>query len=573
MKVIILGAGGRGNVYAKYFSENGVEIAGLADPNTERLHKVANSNGIPEASLYHSWEEVLEKPKFADAVVNATTDHLHYKSTMKAIERGYHILIEKPISPSENECIEMVEAAERKNLIFAVCHVLRYAPFFEKIKELVENGAVGDILNFQLTENVGYWHFAHSFVRGVFRNEKVSSPMILAKSCHDLDIISYIMNKKCVSVMSDGGLTHFVHANKPEGAPTHCLDGCPHEKSCPYFAPKLYLTQITDVSWPTTAVTTDTSFAGRYAALQTGQYGRCVYQCDNDVADHQSAVFTMHYTASEQSVSDINPGIAAAVAREFSDIVVGVKSAHYWAKPEDAAHPTWASIDGAREAAQLCRKLVMVDSIPIAGERPYPEILARLAPGDVHTHVFAQQFPLMDAEGKMQPYMLEQRARGVRFDVGHGSGSFWFRQAVGCFEQGFWPDTISTDLHHQNVTGPAIDLLYVASKFLAMGMPLTDVLYRVTRAPALVLRHPELGTLETGACADIAVLRRREGPFGFMDCGGARLTGDGKLECVATLRAGEVVFDPEARSMPDWRSAPEAYWKAPGLLRGWTLWK
>ena len=135
MKVIILGAGGRGNVYAKYFSENGVEIAGLADPNTERLHKVANSNGIPEASLYHSWEEVLEKPKFADAVVNATTDHLHYKSTMKAIERGYHILIEKPISPSENECIEMVEAAERKNLIFAVCHVLRYAPFFEKIKE------------------------------------------------------------------------------------------------------------------------------------------------------------------------------------------------------------------------------------------------------------------------------------------------------------------------------------------------------------------------------------------------------------------------------------------------------
>jgi len=173
----------------------------------------------------------------------------------------------------------------------------------------------------------------------------------------------------------------------------------------------------------------------------------------------------------------------------------------------------------------------------------------------------------------MQPYMLEQRARGVRFDVGHGSGSFWFRQAVGCFEQGFWPDTISTDLHHQNVTGPAIDLLYVASKFLAMGMPLTDVLYRVTRAPALVLRHPELGTLETGACADIAVLRRREGPFGFMDCGGARLTGDGKLECVATLRAGEVVFDPEARSMPDWRSAPEAYWKAPGLLRGWTLWK
>lgn len=293
MKVIILGAGGRGNVYAQYFSENGVEIVALADPDTKRRQKVANSYGIPQENLYSGWEEVLAKPKFADAVVNATTDHLHYQSTMKAIELGYHILMEKPISPSESECIEMVEAAEKKNLIFAVCHVLRYAPFFEKIKELVESGAIGDVLNFQLTENVGYWHFAHSFVRGVFRNEKVSSPMILAKSCHDLDIISYVMNKKCESVMSDGGLTHFVEANKPEGAPKYCLDGCPHEKACPYFAPKLYLTQMVDVSWPTIAVTTEASFEGRHSALKDGQYGRCVYQCDNDVADHQSAIFTM----------------------------------------------------------------------------------------------------------------------------------------------------------------------------------------------------------------------------------------------------------------------------------------
>ena len=280
----------------------------------------------------------------------------------------------------------------------------------------------------------------------------------------------------------------------------------------------------------------------------------------------------MHYTESEQAVADINPRIAAAVAEEYSDVVVGIKSAHYWAKPADAEHPIWASIDGALEAANRCGKIVMVDSIPIAGERPYPEILAHLRPGDVHTHVFAQQFPLMDEQGKMQPYMLSERARGVHFDVGHGSGSFWFRQAVGCFEQGFWPDTISTDLHHQNVTGPSIDLLYVASKFLAMGMPLEDVLYRVTRAPALTIHHEELGTLDTGACADIAVLRRREGKFGFMDCGGARLNGNSRLECVATLRAGEVIFDPEAKSMPEWHDAPEAYWHAPGVTRGWTLW-
>lgn len=280
----------------------------------------------------------------------------------------------------------------------------------------------------------------------------------------------------------------------------------------------------------------------------------------------------MAYPDSEQAVADINPKIAAAVAREWSDCIVGIKSAHYWPRHEDGEHPAFASIDGAREAAALCGKPVMVDSIPVVPERSYPAILSRLEPGDIHTHVFAQQFPLLNAQGKVEDYLRKERERGVRFDVGHGSGSFWFRQAVPCFEQDFWPDIISTDLHHQNVTGPAIDLLYVASKFLAMGMPLAQVLYRVTRAPALTLSHPELGTLADGACADLAVLRVREGRFGYLDCGGARLEGEGKLECVATVRAGEVLFDPEARSAPDWREAPPAYWTAPGLLRSWDLW-
>lgn len=280
----------------------------------------------------------------------------------------------------------------------------------------------------------------------------------------------------------------------------------------------------------------------------------------------------MAYPDSEQAVADINPQIAAAVAREWSDCIVGIKSAHYWPRHENREHPAFASIDGAQEAAALCGKPVMVDSIPVVPERSYPAILSRLEPGDIHTHVFAQQFPLLNAQGKVEDYLRTERERGVRFDVGHGSGSFWFRQAVPCFEQDFWPDTISTDLHHQNVTGPAIDLLYVASKFLAMGMPLAQVLYRVTRAPALTLSRPELGTLADGACADLAVLRVREGRFGYLDCGGARLEGEGKLECVATVRAGEVLFDPEARSAPDWREAPPAYWTAPGLLRSWDLW-
>lgn len=293
MKVIILGAGGRGNTYARFCFHNNIEIAGLADPDVGKLKKLSKEYNIPKENLYPDWQTVLSKPKFADAVINATTDFLHYESTMKAMELSYHVLLEKPMSPHEEECKVLVETAKSKNLIFMLCHVLRYAPFFEKIKELVETGEIGDILNFQLTENVANWHFAHSYVRGVFRNQEISSPVILAKSCHDLDIISYIMNKKCVSVMSEGALTYFTEKNKPEGAPAFCLDGCPEEKSCPYFAPKQYLSQINAVGWPTTTVSNDTSFAARYEALRKGQYGRCVFQCDNDVLDHQSAIFTM----------------------------------------------------------------------------------------------------------------------------------------------------------------------------------------------------------------------------------------------------------------------------------------
>jgi dihydroorotase len=279
----------------------------------------------------------------------------------------------------------------------------------------------------------------------------------------------------------------------------------------------------------------------------------------------------MSYPPSEQSVREINPRIAAEVAKEYTDTVVGFKSAHYWPRHEDAMHPTWASIDGAMEAADLSGKIVMVDSIPIVPERSYSDILNHLAPGDIHTHVFAQQFPLMDNEGRMKPYILENRARGVKFDVGHGTASFWFRQAVGCFKQGFWPDTISTDLHRSNLNGPTIELLYVMSKFLAMGMPLEQVIAKTTLIPARELKRSDLGTLDVGACADVAVLRVRKGHFGYMDCGGARMTGEGKLECVGTIRAGRVVYDPEARSMPEWTEAPAAYWTAPALMRSWNL--
>ncbi|NMA82523.1 MAG: Gfo/Idh/MocA family oxidoreductase [Epulopiscium sp.] len=293
MKVIILGAGGRGRNYTRYCKQYGVDVVAIADPDTKKLEKLANDFEISKDRLYQDWEEVLAKEKFADAVINATPDKVHYASTMTALEKDYHILLEKPMSDNEQECIDMIEKAEEKEKILMVCHVLRYAPFFERLKEIVQSQRIGEIVNMNMTEHCANWHFVHSYVRGVFRNETISSPFILAKSCHDLDLIGYITGKKCISVMSEGSLKHFREENAPEGAPEFCLDGCPHEKTCPYFAPRLYLKQITQVGWPTQSISADTSYAARYEALKKGQYGRCAYRCDNDVNDHQSTIFTM----------------------------------------------------------------------------------------------------------------------------------------------------------------------------------------------------------------------------------------------------------------------------------------
>lgn len=293
MKVIILGAGGRGRNYTRFCRQYGAEIVGIADPDTKKLEKLALDFNVSEDRLYHDWAEVMDREKFADAVINATPDKVHYASTMEALEKGYHVLLEKPMSDNEQECINMVEKAEEKNLILMVCHVLRYAPFFEKLKEIIDEERIGQLVNIEMTENCAYWHFVHSYVRGVFRNETISSPFILAKSCHDLDLIGYLTGKKCLSVASEGNLKYYRKENAPEGAPDYCLDGCPHETTCPYFAPRLYLKQISLVGWPTQSISPDTSFAARYEALKKGQYGRCVFHCDNDVCDHQSAIFNM----------------------------------------------------------------------------------------------------------------------------------------------------------------------------------------------------------------------------------------------------------------------------------------
>ncbi|MCU0520367.1 MAG: amidohydrolase/deacetylase family metallohydrolase [Anaerolineae bacterium] len=271
--------------------------------------------------------------------------------------------------------------------------------------------------------------------------------------------------------------------------------------------------------------------------------------------------------ASEQDITAMQPRVVAALAEAYSDIVVGIKTAHYWTKlPWDAEHPPWASVDRAVEAGELCGMPVMVDFWPRPPERSYPElILHKLRPGDIHTHVFAQQFPVIDAQGKVGDHLRRARERGVIFDLGHGAGSFWFRNAVPALRDGFPPDSISTDLHMANINGPVVSMLTTMSKYLSMGMPLREVIMRSTVTPAREIGRPALGTLSVGAEADVAVLRHLKGTFGFSDCGRAKLVGTEKLECDITVRAGKIVYDPTGLSMPDWEHAPASYWRLPEL--------
>jgi dihydroorotase len=263
----------------------------------------------------------------------------------------------------------------------------------------------------------------------------------------------------------------------------------------------------------------------------------------------------------EQDVKEMDPELAASIALAYPDECVGIKTAHYWThQPWDAEHPPWAAVDAAIAAGNICQQPVMVDFWP-RPERTYQElILEKMRPGDIHTHVYAQQFPVLDANNRPQKFMFEARERGVIFDVGHGAGSFWFRQAVPAMQNGFNPDSISTDLHIGNVNGPVVDMLTTMSKILCIGMPLQEVIYRSTVTPAREINRPELGALTAGAEADVAVLSLQEGAFGYTDCGRAKMMGDQKLTCALTLRAGQVVYDPTGFTMPEWPNAPEPYW-------------
>jgi dihydroorotase len=269
----------------------------------------------------------------------------------------------------------------------------------------------------------------------------------------------------------------------------------------------------------------------------------------------------------EQDPLQFDVSRAAETLAANADVIVGFKTAHYWTHQAwDSAHAPWASVDAAVDAGERVGRPVMVDFWPRPPERPYPDlILEHMRPGDVHTHVFAQQFPIVQAEGVLFDHLWKARDRGVLFDLGHGGASFWFRNAVPAIAAGFPPDSISTDLHLSSLNGAALNTLHTVSKCIAMGMPLQEAIFRSTVTPARAIGRAELGTLSEGAEADVAVLRWIAQPRSYADCGRARLEGPGELECAMTLRAGRIVWDPGGLSMPTWTDAPPAYWRVPSL--------
>ena len=296
VKLLIIGAGGRGSTYADYTLSHPGEgvVVGVAEPDPGRRQALVERHRIPAANVYPDWQSALAAPRFADVAVIATQDSMHVEPVEHAAAQGYHLLLEKPMAPDEEGCRRIVAGAEKHGVMLGVCHVLRYTAYTQALKSILDAGTIGEIVSVEHLEPVGYWHQAHSFVRGHWRNEAQSSPMLLAKSCHDLDWLRYVVGLPCERVSSFGSLKHFRREAQPAGAADRCLD-CPTEieNNCPYSAKRYYLTQLEEghTGWPLNVLTPDPARDSVIQALRDGPYGRCVYACDNDVVDHQVVNF------------------------------------------------------------------------------------------------------------------------------------------------------------------------------------------------------------------------------------------------------------------------------------------
>lgn len=293
VNVIVVGAGDRGTTYAGLAKEleGRMSVAGVAELRPEHRRRFADAYQLPAGRVFGDWKELAAQPRLADAVVIALPDALHVEAAVAFAAKGYHILLEKPMATSPEDCLRIVTAASAAGIILSVCHVMRYTRYTQAVKRMVDSGVLGTIVSLQHLEPVGFWHQAHSFVRGNWRNSQESTFMLLAKSCHDTDWIRYIMARPCARVSSFGSLYHFKPENRPAGAADRCLE-CGIEANCPYSARRIYMGFYDKGTrgWPVSVVTPEPTPEAIEAALRTGPYGRCVYAGGNDVVDHQVVI-------------------------------------------------------------------------------------------------------------------------------------------------------------------------------------------------------------------------------------------------------------------------------------------
>ena len=289
---IVVGAGGRGVTYSTFALTvpERFQIVGVAEPKDYNRGWMQTSFNLPAEAVTTDWHELASRPRMADIAIITTQDAMHAEPAIAFARLGYAILLEKPMAPTEEECRRIVQAIKQAGVLFGVCHVMRYTRYTQMLKALLDSGAIGEIVTMQHLEPVCYLHQAHSFVRGNWRNSKESSFMLLAKSCHDLDWLLYILGEHCLSVSSFGALKHFKKSEKPSAAgdALRCLS-CAYEPDCPYSAMNIYLGRLEkgDIKWPVGVLTPEPTRESVTKALEEGPYGRCVYECDNDVVDHQ----------------------------------------------------------------------------------------------------------------------------------------------------------------------------------------------------------------------------------------------------------------------------------------------
>jgi predicted dehydrogenase len=291
VELVMVGAGNRGYLaYGAFANRNpdAARFVAVVEPDDARRARFANAHLIPADRQFRSWEEIAGRPPLAPALINATLERTHRASTLGLLAAGYDMLLEKPIATTPAECLEIAAAAESQGRLLQIAHVLRYAPFFVAVKEIIASGRLGATVSVDWRENLVYWHFAHSYIRGNWGNTTRTGPMILTKCCHDLDLLVWIFGR-CEWLSSSGSLTHFTREAVGAEIPDRCTDGCPIADACPYFAPRVYLDRLRENpgSFAIAAVTLDQTPEGVMRALETGPYGRCVYRTDNDAVDHQ----------------------------------------------------------------------------------------------------------------------------------------------------------------------------------------------------------------------------------------------------------------------------------------------